>query len=132
MANLLSKDLILGLDDSQYEDVYIPEWNGHVRVRGLNGTERDAFEASVVIGKGGNKDVNILNIRAKLVVKACIDENGQRLFSDQDVQALGQKSAVALNRLFAVAQRLSGLTEADVQELGKASANGQSGDSTSD
>jgi len=41
------------------------------------------------------------------------------LFTDADVKALGMKSAVALQRVFDVAQRLSGITSDDVDELAK-------------
>jgi hypothetical protein len=61
-----------------------------------------------------------------------IDESGKRLFPDADVRELGKKSASALQRVFEVAQRLSGLSNADVEELTKNSTSDQSEDSISD
>ena len=57
------------------------------------------------------------NIRAKLCALTICDESGTRLFNEADVQALGEKSAVELSKVFIVAQRLSGITDADVKEL---------------
>lgn len=132
----LTRDQILTADDIQREVVSTPEWGGDVMVQGLNGTERDQFEAGVVeqrAGKGNKARLNLHNIRAKLVARTVVDpETGQRLFSDADIVALGKKSAVALNRVFEVAQRLSGLKDEDIEELAKNSENGQSEDSTTD
>lgn len=127
----LTRDAILAAQDLPSADVEVPEWGGTVRVRALTGTERDAFEASIVDASAKGAKVNTRNMRAKLVAASVVDEQGNRIFSDTDIVALGRKSAAALNRVFEVAQRLSGLSETDVEELGKASETGQSGDSPS-
>jgi hypothetical protein len=113
----LSRDEILQAQDLPTEDVPVPEWGGVCRVRGLTGAERDAFEQSIVETRGKNTRMNLRNIRAKLVALTVVDEDGNRIFSDEDAEALGKKSAAALDRIFAVAQRLSGLRPEDVEEL---------------
>lgn len=117
--SLLTRDAILKATDLPHEDVDVPEWGGTVRVRTLTGAERDQFEASIVELRGKKRKINTANIRAKLVALSVVDEQGNRLFSDADVALLGKKSAAALDRVFAVAQRLSGVTEDDVEELEK-------------
>ena len=112
-------------------EVIVEEWKGTVRARALTGAERDAFEASIVEGKGKNVKTNLKNIRAKLVALAVINENGERLFNDHEAQVLGTKSASALDKVFEVAQRLSGLRDEDVEELAKNSESDQSEDSIS-
>lgn len=119
MAEYLSKASILTAQDRTFEDVHVPEWGGTVRVQALNGKERDALEASMIVGKGKNASVNLQNLRAKLVARAIVDENGNRIFDDADVAALSEKSAAALNRVYEAAQRLSGITNDDVEELVK-------------
>ena len=103
----------------QGEDVEVPEWGGTVRVRGMTGTERDKFEAAVVEMKGKKTTMNMENFRARLAAKTIIDEDGKRLFHDSHIKALGAKSATALQRVFDVAQRLSGFSDEDVEELAK-------------
>lgn len=115
----LNRDDILGAQDLPTEDVHVPEWGGWVRVRGLTGAERDAFEAEIIQTRGRETHVNLRNIRAKLVARTIVDEEGKRIFGDADIHALGEKSARALQRVFEVAQRLSGLTDQDVEELAK-------------
>jgi hypothetical protein len=128
----LTRDAILSAVDIPQEDVAVPEWGGSVLVRGLTGRQRDSFEAGMVRGQGRNQTLVLENMRAKLCALTIVDEQGDRLFSEADVKALSEKSAAALDRVFAVAMRLSGLTQRDVEELTKNSENGQSDGSTSD
>lgn len=114
---LLSRDAILAADDREYEVVPCPEWGGEVRLRSLTGAERDAYEQSLVQTRGKSREMNLRNARAKLVALCAVDESGNRLFTDADVNALGKKNAKPLDRLFDVARRLSGLSEDDVDRL---------------
>tara|TARA_R100001086_G_scaffold45606_1_gene20170 strand:+ start:379 stop:723 length:345 start_codon:yes stop_codon:yes gene_type:complete len=111
---MLSKDEILLADDLRKELVTVPEWGGEVLLRELRGRERDSFEEGSLDAK---RNVTMANMRARLVALSAIDEEGERLFTAKEAQELGGKSATALNRLFEVACRLSGITEADVEEL---------------
>ena len=115
----LGREAILAIPDIKREVVQIPEWGGAVTVQGLTGDERDDFEATCVKGRGKKTEVNLRNFRAKLVARSCIQEDGSRLFSDDDAAALGKKSGAAINRVFEVASRLSGLTDEDLEELAK-------------
>ena len=128
---LLSKTAILTAQDLQTEDVEVPEWGGAVRVRSFTGRERDAFESSMVRGEGRERKVDLTNMRARLVGLTVIDETGQRLFTDEEVDLLGAKSGAALDRVFAVAQKLNGLSGTDVEELSKNSSGVPSAFSTS-
>lgn len=128
MSDILTRDEILAADDIQSEVVEVPEWGGSVIVRGLTGTERDAFERTIISnvdGKGPAKS-DLRNFRAKLATWSMVNEDGKRLFNQADVIELGQKSAAALQRVFNVAQRLSGLSEEDIEELTKNSEELQS------
>jgi len=116
---LLTRETILAADDLGRELVNVPEWGGDVYVRGLTGKERDAFEAGMIDQRGKSQTVNLQNIRAKLAGLSICDESGKRIFTDADLAALAGKSAVALNRVFEVARRLSGLGDDDVKELAK-------------
>lgn len=128
---LLTKSAILSADDLKTEDVEVPEWGGTVRVRAFSGCERDAFEASLVRGDGKDRKVDLTNMRARLVALTVVDETGQKLFTHDDVDLLGSKSGAALDRVFAVAQKLNGLSGADVEELTKNSSGAPSADSIS-
>lgn len=108
---MLDRKAIFKAVDLDVKKVDVPEWGGEVCVRGLTARERDHFEAS--IGTSANLD----NLRARLVVLSLCDEDGERIFKDSDAIELGKKNATVVNRLFDVARSMSGMTDADVQEL---------------
>jgi hypothetical protein len=127
---ILGRDQILQAQDIKTQTVPVPEWGGEVIVRALTGAERDAYESSCVEMQDGKQVPNLKNIRAKLVSLTVVDEQGKRLFTSADVEALGKKSGAVLDRLFDVARELSGLTQQAVETSRGNSGPGQSADST--
>ena len=113
---MLTKEQILAANDIQTETIDVPEWGGQVTVKTLTGSELDAYEVSMV---GDGKKRNMNNIRAGLVARAIIDEYGKRMFSDSEIELLGQKSGIALDRVFSVVQKLNPKSEKDFKELEK-------------
>jgi len=116
----LSKEQILATSIPQ-EAVDVPEWGGKVNIRGLSASERDDYEQSLVeVGPDGRTRVKKTqhNVRASLVARCLVDEAGKRLFTDADVAALGEKSGAAIDALWDVARRLSGMSlEAEEEAL---------------
>lgn len=113
---MLDRQSILEAQDLPQETLHIPEWNGSVIVRTMTAKDRDSFEAGLLDNKGNR---NLINIRARLAQLTVCDEQGQLLFSEEDVPLLGAKSCKALDRILPVAKRLNGLSEEDIQELEK-------------
>lgn len=116
---LLSREAILSRrGQAKREVVEVPGWGGAVQVKALTGTERDAFEESLAKRRrDGTREMNLVNFRAKLVARTVVDEHGAPLFSAQDVGLLGELDAADLQRVFDVAQRLSGMSAQDVDEI---------------
>jgi len=114
---LLSRTDIFAIDDSSYEDVEVPEWGGTVRVKALTGRERIEYEKSIVEQRGTKLRLTLSDANSRLVQLAATDEQGRRLFSRADIEALSGKSAAALNRVVEVARRLAGLSDEDMEEL---------------
>lgn len=122
---ILGRTEILDAPDLNTETVEVKEWGGAVIVRSMTGSERDAYEGDIfsLRGQGKGLEYNLTNIRAKLCARTIVDESGDRIFTDSDILKLGMKSAAALDKVFAVAQRLSRLTQADVQDLAEQMGN---------
>jgi hypothetical protein len=116
---MLNKKAIMAAPDIKSELVHVPEWGGDVMVKGMTGSQRDEFEASMVEMRGTTQVMHLEGIRAKLCSLTIVDEDGRRMFDSDEIDELGAKSAQALQRIFEVAQRLSGLTNADVEQLAK-------------
>ena len=111
---MLSREQILAANDRPSEEVDVPEWGGSVRVASMSGTTRDRFETSIVTAAG---ETDLTNMRAKLVAACVVGEDGLPLFTQADVEALGHKSAVALERVVQVAQRLNRMGNKALEEL---------------
>jgi hypothetical protein len=118
----LTRETILAAQDLPAKSVAVPEWGGEVLVRSMTGAERDLYEQALMAARTANGKFNIANVRARLVAFCAVDEAGKRLFEDADIEALGAKSAAALDRVFAAAAALNGIGEKDVQALGEPSA----------
>ncbi len=117
---ILNRDDILKAQDLPIKVVPVPEWgeDAAVRIRGLTAKERDEFELTAVKEDfSGVTKAGMINFRAKLVALTVIDEEGNNLFSLEDAEELGRKSAQVLDRLFNEARALSGFTKEDVEDL---------------
>lgn len=110
--SLLTRDAILAATDIAREVVSVPEWGGEVTISTMSGTQRDAWERSLLAPNNGGLD----NARARLVAACAINSDGTLMFSPEDVVALGAKSSIALNRCAIVAQRLNLLTDKALED----------------
>jgi hypothetical protein len=113
----LSREAILDADDRRYDDVECPEWGGTVRIRSISGRQRDEYEQSLIEQKGRDRQMNLRNARAKLIVLCAVGEDNRPLFTADDLRQLSAKSAKPLDRLFTACQKLVGLSDDDVKSL---------------
>lgn len=131
----LKRESILKQRALPTEKVMCPEWadadtppeDAYVIVRTLTGHERDAWEKSLTVGKGHKAKVSLDDIRAKLAVATCVDDEGRPIFTgESDIAELSQRTCLPLSRVFDAASKLNGLSKEDVDELMGESSNGQS------
>jgi hypothetical protein len=116
----LTREQILEANDIQKEKVNVPEWGGDIYVKGLSGIANEEFQESIIeIKEDGKRKVTYKYMRAKLLALTICDETGKLLFSEADIKALDDKSSYVLSILYEIAQRLSGLTKGDIENLRK-------------
>ncbi len=106
----LTRDQILGADDTKLDEIEIPEWGGTVFIRAMTACARDALEADFSAGRKSN-------FRASVAARAICDENGVLLFTEADIEKLGEKSGAALDRVFSAILAKNKITDSDVEEL---------------
>ena len=116
---------ILSSDDLPREPVDVPWDLGGAKlfIRGLSSTEKDRWVSRTMPDGEFRWSTNLT---AELVCMTLVDEDGERVFTDEDAGALGRKGATTLAALFAVAMRLSGMSEETEGELEQALPIGQS------
>lgn len=115
--NYLSADSILSVNDIKMESIDVPEWGGRVCVRSLSGIDRDTWE---VYAQAEFQKVNKpVNMRAKLASLCLCDSEGNRIFTDAQVNKLAEKSAKALDRVYEAAISVNALSGEEIDAIEK-------------
>jgi hypothetical protein len=109
---LITRDQILGALDLKHKEVDVPEWGGTVRISEVNAAAR--MELQMMILDDQQKPRTITEMTRIMVIGlltiCLVDEKGERLFTKEDIEALGKKNAVVIDRLFEVADQLNGVS----------------------
>jgi hypothetical protein len=114
------RDLIFGSDDLVSELVDVPEWGVTIELRTPTVARRGEL-ISEFISENGKIDY-VRMYPALVVSTACVPGTEEPLFSREDIEALANKSSLAMERLGKVAVQLSGLDDAaEKVEVGKES-----------
>lgn len=125
---MLTKAQIFSANDRPREFVPIEEWapagetfdpfQHGVYVGMMSAADREAWEVDFSTDTNGKRTAPS-NARARLVVKCCQDEAGERLFSDADAEELGRRATKPIQRLFDRAVVVNKLSRAEHEELEK-------------
>lgn len=107
----LTAEQILNANDLSKVEVNVPEWGGTVFVRIMTVKERFAFETEHVNDRNGD-------LKLRIVAATICDENGTPLFNKKQLEALLEKSGVALNRVFFAGAKLNGILPQGFEEVG--------------
>jgi hypothetical protein len=117
MAKFLTKELIKNANDVKMELVDVPEWGGKMYIKSLSAIEREELRKE--IGEGTDKEMDIIKVQMKLLSLTIVGEDKVKLFTEEDVEWLKGKSAVVLDRLFLVSQKMAGLGVEATEEIAK-------------
>lgn len=126
----LSKDAILKAMDLEYRDVAVPEWGGTVRMREMSAGQREHLtvllnaRAEAVKDGGSPSSANAIALGLSIV-----DANGERLFSEAEIDKLGEKNPQVLERLATVVMEINRLGPAAKEAEVKNSETSPSADS---
>lgn len=114
---MLNREKLLGAGSAfKLGEIEIPELGGKVFLRVISSRERDQLESEI---SAGSKSGNLSNIRAKLVVRSLCDDTGKRLFTDADVELVGDMPAPMIGMLFEACARHNGMTGGAVEDARK-------------
>lgn len=117
------RDDILNAPSPKVEPIDIPEWGIKAYIRVMSGHERDMWD--------NRNGTSLDNARARYAVLVLCDEQGQRIFQDNDADALGFKDWRALDRIWDVGHAHNKQTKASLEAEIKNSEAAQSGNSSS-
>ena len=115
----LSRDDILAVDDRKPVPVQVAEWDGVVNLKPISGIERAKLEEEMAKARKTGADIPT-EFGIKIVALSAVNGDGTtRLFKDEDVKALGQKSFKAISRLYKVCLELNAIGDDEIEELKK-------------
>lgn len=114
--SLLTKNQILASEDLPTEIVPVPEWGGEVKIRVIAANAKDEWEQAVMAMKESKRWGGF---RALLISYSIIDEDGKPMFSKSEVEELGKKSAVAIDRVYDAVRKLNLFDKAELEKLEK-------------
>lgn len=121
---MLTKDQILQAKDKRVEKVECPEWGGFVFIRTLTADQRDAYEQSLADAQ------TVVGARAKLVAACMCDKEGKAVdWTASEIEALGRKSASAVDRIADRCMTLNRMRASDVEVAEKNSEKADASDS---
>ena len=130
MTKTLTKAEILAVPLAT-EAVDVPEWGGTVKVRVMSGLERDQFDR--VVASKSNVDGKVTDpsgFKSLLVRLTVCNDDGELLFSQDDVSELDGTNGSALERVAFAAMAINGLSPNGVkgmEENSSAALNASSG-----
>lgn len=121
---LLSREDVLNAEDIQREIVPVPEWappkmdkdEAELLVRGLTAQQYIGMGFDL---RGDNDTVDPEKMKSMMpmvVAMGVIDEEGKRVFSDKDINVLGEKSFAPVERLSAKILELSGISTKEAEK----------------
>jgi hypothetical protein len=116
---VLTFDQIISSQDLPKELVTVPEWGGDVYIATMTAGDRDAYEMSVANMQNGKMKPDMRNIRAKLVSRCLVDEDGVLICTEDKINDLSKKSSKVLDRLFDIASKINGINEVDQVKIAK-------------
>lgn len=116
---------LIGANDVKVQPIEVPEWGGTYYVRVLSGKDRESFEEAL------SAEQRMKNFRLRFLVLSLCDEDGVRVLTDADIDLLGERNSVVLNRVFEQAWTINAFTKEAVDALGEGSPAAQSGGSSS-
>lgn len=119
------KEQILSISDIKVKEIEVPVWGDTVFIRQLTRGQQDAY-LKRQFGKFGLKqhgqaqniesDVNLFGHDAWIFAQGVCDENGVRLFTDNEVSKLEEKNGEAIGFVALAIVEFSGMQK-DVEAL---------------
>lgn len=120
---------LLGRSKRIYREVVLPD-GATVRIQNLMEDERSRYEAASLDAKLKPSRDGVRTMRARLIALCVVDGEGNRIFADTDIEAIGRIDGRVTNRLADAIQDHCGLVdtveeyEARVKNCGETAGDG--------
>lgn len=105
LATLSKAALLAAANQTKLEPLELPELGGTVYVKAMTAGEREAFEQDM----DGKDLIKSKKVRATVFANSVTDENGNRLFTSDDIDAINNLPASIVSKVFDKSNELNGI-----------------------
>ncbi len=111
------RDQIIAANDIESEELEIPAWGVTLEIRSMDGRSRTRLIKSAANPDG---TIDLERLYPEIAILCAHDPaTGERVFTEEDREALLSKSAAALELVALTGMKVSGMTQNATDEAGK-------------
>lgn len=114
-----SKQELMKLKDEGREPVSFPIGGKDFLVKPLGDREQAEWEMDCCDDTGVRDPIKLESMRPRLIVKCLVDEDGRRLFTDEEYEELEEWPSRVTQPLFDLCSKLCGLDGSEIEEAKK-------------
>lgn len=111
---LISKKKFLENKNHDYKDVEIKGLDGEIRIKALSIADQIEFE-----NIAADQSLDESTLMFQLILKCCIDEDGEALFEDGDLEDLKKQPADMMVQLFKEILKMNSIDQGEVDAIAK-------------
>jgi len=115
---ILNKDDILRVDDSSFVEIFVKEWDGHVRLYVISAKDRLEFEGKYT-GESGVIDFKHNDAPLDLLASSLRTDSGSPMFTRDEISILGNKNGRVVHELFQKSLEINWMTRKTEEEVKK-------------
>lgn len=113
---IATREQLIGLCKRRYVEVEIPELEATVRIQSLSEKEKSDYETRLISknGRGILKD-RLADATRRLIALCVVDQNGSRLFSNNDLSVIAEMDSFVSSRIYEACQEHCGFNKQDIE-----------------
>lgn len=113
------RDLILKSEDIKLNKIHVKEWGCDIYIKQICPREQNEYFQWCDEERKKYGELSIGRVNSKYVTMLVCDENGKRVFSDDDFDKIMEKNACVINYIAEKINDINTFTTAEVEDIAK-------------
>ena len=117
---IANRNALLKLCERRYIDLELADAGITVRIQSLSEKEKSTYETRLIAKSGrGILRERLQDATRRLIALCLVDENNDRVFSDSDVNQIGEMDSFVSSRIYDACQEHCGFNKGDISDAVK-------------